>query len=249
MLTPSKRVNISQMKIGEGQLHEIYLDSGARIICPPELIPAPGQYLLAHASGSDSPLAVPVFFSDSAPNGFRCAPLLESAWLPGTRLNLRGPIGHGFLIPPAACKVALISFDDVPVRLYGLIAVALKQNAEVVMVCNSVGMDFPEVVEVQPLQALREIVQWADYAAMDVRRENLHQLMEMLGKQEHVRARSEAAALTVRPSLTVSKGQILVRAPMPCGALAECGVCALTLRHKWKMICKDGPVFDIKELL
>lgn len=70
---------------------------------------------------------------------------------------------------------------------------------------------------------------------MDVRRENLHQLMEMLGKQEHVRARSEA--------------QVLVRAPMPCGALAECGVCALTLRHKWKMICKDGPVFDIEELL
>ena len=232
---PSKRVNISQMKIGEGQLHEIYLNSSARINCPPELIPAPGQYLLAHASGSDSPLAVPVFFSDSAPKGFRCAPLLDSAWLPGTRLNLRGPIGHGFLIPPAARKVALIAFDDAPVRLHGLIAVALKQNAEVVLVCNSAVKDLPEVVEIQPLQALREIIQWADYAAMDVRRENLHQLMEMLGKQEHVRARSEA--------------QVLVRAPMPCGALAECGVCALTLRHKWKMICKDGPVFDIEELL
>ena len=246
---PSKRVNISQMKIGEGQLHEIYLDSGARITCPPELIPVPGQYLLAHAPASDSPLAVPVFFSDSAPNGFRCAPLLKSAWLPGTRLNLRGPIGHGFLIPPAARKVAMIAFDDAPVRLHGLIAVALKQNAEVVLVCDSAVKDLPEVVEIQPLQVLREIIQWADYAAMDVRRENLHQLMEMLGKQEHVRARSEAAALTARPSLTVSKGQVLVRAPMPCGALAECGVCALTLRHKWKMICKDGPVFDIKELL
>ncbi|MDO8754456.1 MAG: hypothetical protein Q7J80_11220 [Anaerolineales bacterium] len=222
------------MKIGEGQLHEIYLDSGAWINCPPELIPAPGQYLLAHARGSDSPLAVPVFFSDSAPNGFRCAPLLESAWLPGTRLNLRGPIGRGFIIPPAARKVALIAFDDLPVRLHGLIAVALKQNAEVVLVCDSAVKDLSEVVEIQPLQALREIIQWADYAAMDVRRENLHQLMEMLGKQEHVRARSEA--------------QILVRAPMPCGGLAECGVCALTLRHKWKMICKDGPVFEMKEL-
>ncbi len=231
------------MKIGKGQLHEIYLDSGAWITCPPELIPAPGQYLLAHAPASDSPLAVPVFFSDSAPNGFRCAPLLKSAWLPGTRLNLRGPIGHGFVTPPAARKVAMIAFDDAPVRLHGLIAVALKQNAEVVLVCDSAVKDLPEVVEIQPLQALREIIQWADYAAMDVRRENLHQLMEMLGKQEHVRARSEAAALSL------SKGQVLVRAPMPCGALAECGVCALTLRHKWKMICKDGPVFDIEELL
>ena len=65
------RVNISPMKIGEGQLFEIYLDASIRIICPPELIPAPGQYILAHASGSDSPLAVPVFFSDSTLNGFQ----------------------------------------------------------------------------------------------------------------------------------------------------------------------------------
>ncbi|MBM3179037.1 MAG: hypothetical protein FJZ86_01645 [Chloroflexi bacterium] len=223
------------MKTGKGQLHEIYLDSGAWIICPPELIPAPGQYLLAHAGGSDSPLVVPVFFSDSAPNGFRSAPLLKSAWLPGTRLNLRGPIGHGFSISASARKVALIAFDDSPARLRGLISSALKQEAEIVLVCNSVADELPEAIEVQPLQAMVDIFHWADYAAMDVRRENLHQLMEMLGKQEHVRARSEA--------------QVLVRAPMPCGALAECGVCALTLRHKWKMICKDGPVFDIEELL
>src|SRR3972149_7391694 len=126
---PSKRVNISQMKIGEGQLHEIYLDSGARITCPPELIPAPGQYLLAHARGSDSPLAVPIFFSDSAPNGFRSAPLVNSTWLPGTRLNLRGPLGHGFSISASARKVALIAFDDSPARLRGLISIALKQKA------------------------------------------------------------------------------------------------------------------------
>jgi len=141
---PSKRVNISQMKIGEGQLHEIYLDSGARITCPPELIPAPGQYLLAHAPASDSPLAVPVFFSDSAPNGFRSAPLLDSSWLPGTRLNLRGPIGHGFLISASARKVALIAFDDSPARLRGLISIALKQEAEIVLVCNLEAAELPE---------------------------------------------------------------------------------------------------------
>ncbi len=240
---PSKRVNISQMKIGEGQLHKIYLDSSARIICPPELIPAPGQYLLAHARGSNSPLAVPVFFSESAPNGFRSVPFLDSSWLPGTRLNLRGPIGHGFSISASARKVALIAFDDSPARLRGLISLALKQNAEVVLVCESGVMDFPEIVEIQPLQAMLDVYQWADYAAIDVRRENLDQLMERLWKQEHVQARSEAAALSL------SKGQVLIRAPMPCGALAECGVCALTFRHKWKMICRDGPVFELNDLL
>jgi hypothetical protein len=219
------------MRNGEGQLIEIYLDSRSRITCPPDLIPAPGQYTLAHASGSDLPLAVPVFFSDSAPNGFRSAPYLPLTWKPGTQLNLRGPLGHGFSIPSFARKVALIAFDESPARLHGLISIALKQDAEVVLVSNTVMDDMPEAVEVQPLQALIDIYQWADYAALDVARENLNQLGEMLGKQKQAKAPREA--------------QILVRAPMPCGALAECGVCALTIRHEWKMICKDGPVFDL----
>ncbi|MBI5966132.1 MAG: hypothetical protein HY863_21840 [Chloroflexi bacterium] len=236
------------MKIGEGQLVEIYLDSSARIICPPELIPSPGQYLLAHARGSDSPLAVPVFFSDSAPKGFRSAPLTDSAWMPGARLNLRGPLGHGFSIPTIARKIALIAFDESPARLRGLISIALKQGAEVVLVSNSTVDDIPEAVEVQPLQAMMDIYQWADYAAFDVGRENLNQLRENFGRMDQARGPREAAVLTVRSSLTVSKGQILIRAPMPCGALAECGVCALTIHHEWKMICKDGPVFEMSEL-
>lgn len=228
------RVNISPMKIGEGQLFESFLDASIRIICPPELIPAPGQYILAHASGSDSPLAVPVFFSDSAPNGFRSAPMMNSSWNPGTRLNLRGPLGRGFSIPSFARKVALIAFDESPARLRGLILIALKLDAEVVLVSDSALDDIPEVVEVQPLQAMTDIYQWADYAAFDVARENLNQLKEKFGRMNQAKSPREA--------------QVLVRAPMPCGALAECGVCALTIRHEWKMICKDGPVFEMKEL-
>jgi NAD(P)H-flavin reductase len=41
---------------------------------------------------------------------------------------------------------------------------------------------------------------------------------------------------------------VLLRTQMPCGALAECGVCAVRTRGGWKMACKDGPVFDWREL-
>jgi hypothetical protein len=231
---PSMRVNISHMKIGEGQLFETYLDSSIRIVCPPELIPSPGQYLLAHASASDSPLSVPVFFSDVAPNGFRSAPLMNSPWNPGARLNLRGPLGRGFSIPPFARKIALIAFDESPARLRGLISIALKLDAEVVLVSDSALEDVPEAVEVQPIQAMLDIYQWADYVAFDVGRENLNQLREKFGRMNQAKSPREA--------------QVLVRAPMPCGALAECGICALTIHHEWKMICKDGPVFEMKEL-
>src|SRR5690606_34348922 len=55
-----KHVNIFQMKTATGSIEEIFLDGSARITCLPELIPAPGQYLLAHAAASDSPLAIPL---------------------------------------------------------------------------------------------------------------------------------------------------------------------------------------------
>lgn len=229
------RVNISPMKTGAGQLAEIYLDSSVRIVCPPELIPAPGQYLLSHSNASDSSLAVPVFFSRPAPNGFRSAPLLDSSLALGVRLNLRGPLGRGFSIPAFARQVALIAFDESPEKLRGLISIALDQGAEVVLVSNIGIDDVPEAVEVQPLQALTDIYQWADYAAFDVERGNLNQIKRMLGMMEQAKAPREA--------------QVLIRAPMPCGTLAECGICALTIHHEWKMICKDGPVFEIQELI
>lgn len=222
------------MKIGTGQIHETYLNSSVRINCAPELIPAPGQYLLAHASGSTSPLAVPVFFSESTPNGFRSAPLVDSTWAPGTQLNIRGPLGNGFSIPTFARKIAFIAFDDSPARLRGLIPIALKQEAEIVLVCNTAMDELPEAIEVQPLQALTDIYHWADYAAFDVARENLNQLKEMLGKTEQAKAPRSS--------------QILIHTQMPCGTLAECGVCALNIKHDWKMICKDGPVFEMNAI-
>lgn len=155
--------------------------------------------------------------------------------MPGTALALRGPLGHGFTIPASARKVALIVFDESPARLRGLISLAIKQNAEVALLCDSQVDDLPELVEIQPLQAMLDIFRWADYAALNVARENLNQLREKIGEQKQVTARCEA--------------QVLIRTQMPCGALAECGVCAVRIHHHWEMVCKDGPVFELKEIV
>jgi dihydroorotate dehydrogenase electron transfer subunit len=112
--------------------------------------------------------------------------------------------------------------------------IALKQGAAVVLICDSRGDQTPDEVEVQPLSALGEIFEWADYTAFDVSREHLLKLKEMIGDQNRASARKEA--------------QVLVRTPMPCGGVADCGVCAVTLKSGWKMSCKDGPVFDWGEV-
>ena len=214
----------------KGQVVELILQDGlrhARISCPMSLTPSPGQYLLA-SDGSDSPLPVPVYYTDSSPQGFVAAPVPDS-WNPGHEIYLRGPLGRGFTLPASARKIALVAFDDSPSRLRGLIRLALSQGAAVVLVTDSIAENLPDDVEVQPLSALAEILEWNDYVAFDVARENLQGLMERLGKRNQLSALNEA--------------QILIRTPVPCGGVAECGVCAVTTKSGWKMACKEGPVF------
>jgi NAD(P)H-flavin reductase len=220
------------MHTGKGHVGELILEEGkryVRISCPPYLIAAPGQYLLA-SDGSNSPLPVPLFYTDSAPGGFIAVIPTMVSWNPGLALHLRGPLGRGFAMPVAARRVALVAFDDTPARLRALIQPALKQNAAVVLLSNSAPENLPDDVEMQPLSALEDILDWADYVAMDVPRGNLSLLGERLAKRA-----------PFAPGMGM---QVLIRTPIPCGGTAECGICAVVLKSEWKLACKDGPVFD-----
>lgn len=219
-----------------GQVVELMLENGlrhARIACPANLIPAPGQYLIAgHAS--DSPLPVSLFYTDSAPQGFVASAPIPEIWTPGLELSLRGPLGRGFSLPAAARKVALIAFDDAPSRLRGLIVPALKQGAAVVLVTDFDSDSYPDAVEIHPSSSLGEVLEWADYAAFDVLRENLPELRECLGGMKQAWVGKEA--------------QVIIRTPVPCGGIADCGICAVMLKSGPRMACQDGPVFDLKEI-
>ncbi|NUQ84648.1 MAG: hypothetical protein HUU11_08035 [Anaerolineales bacterium] len=221
------------MHNGKGQVVELILKDGrrqVRISCASDLIPAPGQYLLA-SDGSDSPLPVSLFSTESSADGFIAAAPIPDSWNPGGELYLRGPLGRGFELPVSARKVALVAFEDSPARLRGLIAPALKQGAAVALVCDLEEDQLPDEVEAHPLSALDEVFAWADYAAFDAARENLPGLRERLVDLNQMSAGKEA--------------QALIHTPIPCGGIAECGVCAVTLRSGWRLACKEGPVFDL----
>ena len=224
------------MHTGKGQVIETILEDGqrlARISCLTNLIPSAGQYLLA-SDASDSPLPVPLYYTDSAPEGFIAAPPIPEAWMPGMQISLRGPLGRGFALPAFARKIALIAFDDAPLRLRGLIRPALKQGAAVVLVSDFAADNLSDEVEAQPLSALQDVVAWADFAAFDVARVNLFELREKLGMMKQAQAACEA--------------QVLIRTAVPCGGVADCGVCGVSLKSGWQLACKDGPVFDLREI-
>ncbi len=224
------------MHTGKGQVIETILEDGqrlARISCLTNLIPSAGQYLLA-SDASDSPLPVPLYYTDSAPEGFIAAPPIPEAWMPGMQISLRGPLGRGFALPAFARKIALIAFDDAPLRLRGLIRPALKQGAAVVLVSDFAADNLSDEVEAQPLSALQDVLAWADFATFDVARVNLFELREKLGIMKQAQAACEA--------------QVLIRTAVPCGGVADCGVCGVSLKSGWQLACKDGPVFDLREI-
>jgi hypothetical protein len=198
------------------------------------LIPAPGQYLLAHDPASDDALAVPLFPAGLAPEGFLVAPPLPHAWTPGLTLSMRGPLGRGFHLPTSSRRVALAALDGSPASLLSLLAPSLVQEASIVLVSDSPPDDLPDDVEIHPLESLTEVSGWADYLAVSVGRANWPEWRPKLAKAAQAGGPREAEALIVTS--------------MPCGGLAECGVCALSVASESKWICKDGPVFNLYDL-
>ena len=223
---------------GTAKVEELLLLGGwrtARIACESALIPSPGRYVLAHEPASAALLATPLFLGGGRSGGFVAAPPVHSAWRPGSELNLRGPLGRGFSLPAQARRVALVCIGCDPVRVLPVAELALKQNAAVTLVCDDPPDQLPLQLEIQPERALREVLGWSDYAALDVERDALD---DLLLKLRQVRWPGGAGI-----------SEVLVRVPMPCGGLAECGVCSVRTPDGYRLACSDGPVFDAALLL
>lgn len=222
------------MQNGKGHIDETYIQAGftARISCAPGLIPAPGQYLLAHApTEPNDPLPHPVFKAASHSTGFYAAHPLPVAWTPGTQLQLRGPFGRGFHLPSSARKIVLAAFGKTCSRLLALLEPALSQKAEITLLTNHPHQGLPLSLEILPLSALPETSRWADYLAFDIPRSNLAGFI-----RQH-------SALLHNGYTT----EILLETPLPCGGSADCAICAVQTKKSIRLACKDGPVFPAKE--
>jgi len=223
------------MQTGVGTVSEVYLDgnAAARISCPPGLTPAPGQYILADApSEPDVPYPVPVFQAGQATGGFLAASPFPGTWIPGTSLNLRGPLGRGFSLPAIARTVALAALGESTYRLLALIVPALAQGAAITLISDKLPSKLPVEVESMPIASLSEAIRWADYIAFDMPRSAIQSLPDYF-----------------QTARVGSHAQVLLTAPMPCGGRGDCGVCAVAVKRGYKLICKDGPVIDLKLFL
>jgi dihydroorotate dehydrogenase electron transfer subunit len=91
----------------------------------------------------------------------------------------------------------------------------------------------PQSVEVLPLETLTENMPWADYLALDLTDVQLPEIIARL------------SAVTRTPL----KVEALIRTPMPCGGVGNCGLCSVHTKNGIKHACEDGPVFDWSDLV
>jgi Iron-sulfur cluster binding domain of dihydroorotate dehydrogenase B len=225
------------MRTYPGKVREMRIDSSGQksmwISCPKQAIPPPGCYVIATYTGAI--LAPPIFLERVTEDGFLAAPPIPPELELGATLLLRGPLGRGFKLPSLTRRLALAAFDLSAARLLPLAQQAIQMGAEVALYCDSPLPGLPSAIESAPLSAMPEALDWADFLAVDIPLEQLPLLRDRLERREY-----EFLNLL---------GQVLVFAPMPCAGVAECGACAVKTGRGWKLCCKDGPVFDLRQML
>lgn len=218
---------------------EIRLDSTsgrtAWITCPPGAIPSAGQYIRAHNLDDEyAELGVWLFPGKIGVDGFLALPQIPASWNPGTRLDLWGPLGQRFNLPDRVQRLGLAALGDTMARLLPLIEGAVQLDCSMTLFTDAPLVQLPPSVEVYPLSLLPEALSWAEFMALDVPLAHLPDLRSILGIQPNHDLPCPA--------------QVLVFTSMPCSGLADCGVCAVSARRGWRLVCRDGPVFALEKL-
>lgn len=200
--------------------------TAVRLISPPALIPAPGQFVMALNPSDLATCRTPLFPCAIHADGFSTA-MAPGRWRPGDRLDLLGPFGHGFNTPTNA-RHWLIASNLSQMRSLGpLIDLGLKRGLEIAW-WGPNNPDLNPAVEV--ILDLGEGLKWADYAACET---NLDRL-----------AAFQAAWSRIEPHPAI---EILIMADLPCG-FGVCQACAVSHKRGYKLACVDGPVFGAGEL-
>ena len=153
------------------------------------------------------------------------------------RLLVGSPQGHGFSLHGEVRRVALLPYRVSPTRILTLVRESLAQNAAISLFSENIPSPeimqrLPSVVEINPIAALLDNLDWPDFLAVDLAWDDLGAFSGLFNHDS--------------PHFN---GQVLVRTSMPCRGMAECGVCAVRTKRGWKYACNDGPVFPLKEVL
>lgn len=163
-------------------------------------------------------------------------------------INLVGPLGNGFALPPRTRQLAVVSEPARVAALLPLIHAMLDRGGRVIILLLADGSITPALRDLLPLAVevhqetpgegwrarLQDALAWADVAATALPAHTTTGLIESV----------RTARLRVERELV----QCLVDAPLVCG-YGACLACLTPLANgRWTRACVHGPVFDLADL-
>ena len=149
-------------------------------------------------------------------------------------LDLARPMGHGFELPSGIERLGLAAVGDTLARLMPLVHQVAPTRAALTLFSDLAIPALPAMVEISPLAWLKESLDWPDMLVLDIPLERLPELRSLLGLHDR--------------SWLPCPAQVLLTTFMPCAGMAGCGACAVAGRRGWKLVCEDGPVFDLRTI-
>ena len=172
---------------------------------------------------------------------------------PGMRVNMIGPLGQGYRVPPETTRLLLVA--DTP-HLPLLLPLALRElargcNVALILTASDQAHLFPirllpPALEVYAVTndglpgrqgdvpaPFPDLARWADCICL------AHDAAVYPALAESVRQ--------VRVGRAQRFAQALIMPPLACG-VGACQGCAVETRQGVKLACSDGPVFDLLDL-
>jgi dihydroorotate dehydrogenase electron transfer subunit len=232
-----------------------------------------GQYLLVRCTeqGSYDPLLRRALFVAAAEPALGQIGLLYEpnerglAWLahgrPNDMLDVVGPLGRPFAIEERTRTLLLIGAGAGLPALLLLAREAATKGRAVTLLAGAAEVDalpppflLPGEVEYQSLAGL-EIKDWRSEVAPNSAQAPISDLQSAIGWADQVCAALPGDQLpALREAVRAIKfrwergfASVLLEGPIVCG-VGACGVCPVELRKGTRMLCSDGPVFDLRDL-
>ena len=161
----------------------------------------------------------------------------------GNLLSVLGPLGNGFSLPEPGKDLLLIGGGIGTAPLLGLAKAALRQGCHVTAVF---GFRSPERTLFQNELAALDV---KTHFCYDSQGENV---VSAVLKEDLTRLPFAAcgpfAMMRALDKVMQGPGAFSLECRMGCG-FGACMGCSVLMRSGLKQICKDGPVFDRKEVL
>lgn len=168
----------------------------------------------------------------------------------GDTLNILGPIGHSWTVDAAARQLLLVGTTGLVGSLLALATSALRRHCAVTMVLGGpIGPGLP--AGLVPADVEYHLGRGLDPAgaALDLLDDGTIRWADAIFAALPASSWSRLAQRVERTRVRWDRGLAQADAEMalPC-AVGVCGVCELPVGRKARLVCVDGPIFDLRDL-